>query len=366
MALQKEIKRAKRKGLRVFIGILLVLLAAAGGLAAYDIWGPGLVRYTVSFDSAGGTPVEDIQVKWHRTAELPLTEKKDYTFLGWTLDGSPVTSPVTPDSDMKLTASWEANRYTVTFDSNGGQDPPALTLQTGDALTLPASAGEIPGRRLAGWTDSSGNFVTDGTVLPCEDTTLTAQWELDIEVINGVTYISGILIANKTYQLPSSYAPGGLTAECSAAFKKMQNAAENDGISLWIVSGYRSYSTQESIYWRYVGNDGMKEADTYSARPGHSEHQTGLAMDLNSLDDSFANTPAGRWLEAHGHEYGFIIRYPRGKQDITGYIFEPWHVRYLGVDIATKVYESGLTLEEYLGIDSEYKIASAYEQFGRS
>ena len=366
MAMQNGAKRAKRKGLRIFLAILLTLIAAAGGLAAYDIYGPGLVRYKISFDSAGGTPVEDIEVKWKRSADLPTTEKEDYTFLGWTVNGVPVSSPIEPKADMTLTASWEANRYTVTFDSNGGQDPPAVTLQTGDALKLPSSAGEIPGRKLTGWTDSSGNFVTDGTVLPCRDTTLTAQWELDIEVINGVTYISGILIANKTYQLPSSYAPGGLTDECYSAFRKMQAGAERDGISLFIVSGYRSYSTQESIYWRYVGNDGMKEADTYSARPGHSEHQTGLAMDLNSLDDSFANTPAGRWLEAHGHEYGFIIRYPRGKQDITGYIFEPWHVRYLGVDTATKVYESGLTLEEYLGITSEYQIASAYEQYGRN
>ena len=359
-------RKRKRTGLRIFIGIILTLIFAAGGAALYDIYGPGLVRYNISFDSAGGEPVDDITVKWHRSADLPVTERKDYTFKGWTLNGVPVTSPVSPKADITLTAQWDPNSYTVSFDSNGGQDPPALTLHTGDPLTLPASAGEIPGRRLKGWTDTSGNIVSDRTVLPCEDITLTAQWELDIEVRDGVTYVGGILIANKTYQLPSSYNPGGLTDECYDAFKKMQNAASGDGIDLWIVSGFRSYSTQESIYWRYVGNDGMAEADTYSARPGHSEHQTGLAMDLNSLDDSFANTPAGRWLEKHGHEYGFIIRYPRGKQDITGYIFEPWHVRYLGVDIATKVYESGLTLEEYLGIDSKYKIASAYEQYGRS
>ena len=99
----------------------------------------------------------------------------------------------------------------------------------------------------------------------------------------------------------------------------MKEAAAADGISLSIVSGYRSYSTQESIYWRYVDRRGMEKADTFSARPGHSEHQTGLAMDLNSLDDNFGDTPEGMWLAEHCHEYGFIIRYPKNKQSITGY-----------------------------------------------
>src|SRR5699024_5056985 len=100
--------------------------------------------------------------------------------------------------------------------------------------------------------------------------------------------------------------------------------------------------------------DGAEMADTYSARPGHSEHQTGLAFDLNEISDAFAGTPEAEWLAEHAHEYGFIIRYPADKEDITGYSYEPWHVRYLGKEIAEKVYESGLCLEEYLGIDSVY------------
>lgn len=176
-----------------------------------------------------------------------------------------------------------------------------------------------------------------------------------IETKNGITYVDGILIANKTYSIPKSYAPGGLTKECSSAFSKMKKAAARDGVNLFIVSGYRSYDTQKRIYNNYVAKDGKALADTYSARPGTSEHQTGLAMDLNSLKSSFANTKEGKWLQKNAYKYGFIIRYPKGKQNITGYVYEPWHVRYVGADRAKRIYKSGLCLEEYYGITSKYK-----------
>lgn len=175
-----------------------------------------------------------------------------------------------------------------------------------------------------------------------------------IETVNGVTYVDGVLIANKTYSIPRSYAPGGLTSECNSAFSRMRSAAAKDGVNLYIVSGYRSYDTQKRIYNNYVAKDGKALADTYSARPGTSEHQTGLAMDLNSLSSSFGNTREGKWLEKNCHKYGFIIRYPKGKQNVTGYVYEPWHVRYIGVEKATKIYKSGLCLEEYYGITSRY------------
>jgi LAS superfamily LD-carboxypeptidase LdcB len=122
-----------------------------------------------------------------------------------------------------------------------------------------------------------------------------------------------------------------------------------------MISGFRSYSTQNTLYNKYVARDGKAEADRYSARPGHSEHQTGLAFDLNSLDQSFENTKEGKWLAENCWKYGFIIRYPKGKESVTGYMFEPWHVRYLGKEVAKKVYESGKCLEEYLGITSVYE-----------
>lgn len=175
-----------------------------------------------------------------------------------------------------------------------------------------------------------------------------------IEVVDGVTYVNGILIANKTYSLPEDFNPGGLHPDAKAAFDEMRTAAAAEGITLKIISGYRSYSQQTKTYGNYVARDGKEEADRYSARPGHSEHQTGLAMDINSLQQSFADTAAGKWLAEHCAEYGFIIRYTADKEAETGFMYEPWHIRYLGVEMAKAVTESGLCLEEYLGITSVY------------
>lgn len=172
---------------------------------------------------------------------------------------------------------------------------------------------------------------------------------------DGCTYIDGILIANKTYALPAGYAPGGILPTVMEAWNAMVAAAKKDGISLWIISGYRSYDTQEAIYNRYVNDNGQADADTYSARPGHSEHQTGLAFDINEISYSFGETAAGKWVAENAAQFGFIIRYPQSKQHITGYIYEPWHLRYLGTELAMDVYESGLCLEEYLNIDSAYR-----------
>ena len=183
--------------------------------------------------------------------------------------------------------------------------------------------------------------------------TMTAP-EHRIETIGGITYVDGILIANKTYSLPADYAPGGLLPECQAALDELSAGAAKDGLSIYPISTYRSYEYQAGLYERYAARDGYAEADRYSARPGHSEHQTGLAVDVNSLDYDFAYTPEGIWLAAHCAEYGFILRYPEGGESVTGYRYEPWHIRYLGVGLAGKVTESGLTLEEYLGITSVY------------
>ncbi len=167
------------------------------------------------------------------------------------------------------------------------------------------------------------------------------------------TYIGGILIANKTYALPKDYNPG-LDPTCKAQFDLLSQAAAAEGLNIWLASGFRSYDRQKTIYNNYLNWYGQEKTDTLSARPGHSEHQTGLAIDVNSVTDSFGATPEAAWLAEHAHEFGFIIRYPKGKEHITGYKYEPWHIRYLGVDMATTIYNSGLTLEEYLGITSCY------------
>jgi len=172
---------------------------------------------------------------------------------------------------------------------------------------------------------------------------------------DGITYVDGVLVVNKTYSIPASYNPGNLTPECTTAFYRMVDAAAAEGINLYVLSGFRSYETQAGLYNRYSEADGQDAADRYSARPGHSEHQTGLAIDVNSVLNSFKDTPEGRWLAAHCCQYGFIIRYAEGKEPQTGYIYEPWHVRYLGdVRLATAITESGLSLEEFYGITSTY------------
>lgn len=175
--------------------------------------------------------------------------------------------------------------------------------------------------------------------------------------VSKETYIKGILVVNKTYGLPEDYNEGGgLTEQTKSAFAEMKRAAAAEGIELRIVSGYRSYEYQRELYNSYLRRPGQSQeyVETYSARPGHSEHQTGLAIDVNNASSSFLGTPEQKWLEEHCVEYGFIIRYPEGKEDITGYKYEPWHIRYLGKETARKVYESGLCLEEYLGVTSEY------------
>ena len=169
-----------------------------------------------------------------------------------------------------------------------------------------------------------------------------------------LTYINDILIANKTYPLPSTYNPG-IDPVANAALQEMFAAAKVDGFELFVKSGFRSYQTQKNLYNNYFKRDGAAAADRYSARAGHSEHQTGLAFDINKSNSSFAGSPEANWLAENCYKYGFIIRYPEGKEAITGYIYEPWHIRYLGVETATAVYNSGLCLEEYLGITSTYE-----------
>ncbi|GIN90193.1 D-alanyl-D-alanine carboxypeptidase family protein [Siminovitchia terrae] len=167
------------------------------------------------------------------------------------------------------------------------------------------------------------------------------------------TYIKGVLIVNKKYSLPDSYAPGESTA-ARKAFNVMKNDAKKKGFNLTVFSGYRTYSYQNQLYQHYIARDGKAAADLYSARPGHSEHQTGLSFDIGEVGNEsqwFSETSATKWMANNAHKYGFIVRYPKGKEHITGYKYEPWHLRYLGKDLAANVYNSGLTLEEYLGIN---------------
>lgn len=182
----------------------------------------------------------------------------------------------------------------------------------------------------------------------------------------GVTYVDGVVIANKTYSLPSNFAPNNLVTingyikvvdYVKDAFLSLSSDAKAIGLNIYASSGYRSYSNQKYIYENYVSMDGKENADRYSARAGYSEHQTGLAIDVNTIDMTFDNTSESVWLRENAYKYGFIIRYPKGKEDITGYMYEPWHIRYVGKELSNKLYKDGsyITLEEYYGINSKYE-----------
>ena len=148
-----------------------------------------------------------------------------------------------------------------------------------------------------------------------------------------------------------------LRTEAAQALDRMATDAAAAGIQLSVASAYRSYDTQVATYNGFVARDGQAQADTYSARPGHSEHQTGLAVDLNDggpcqVDVCFADTAAGQWLAANSWQYGFIVRYPNGYDSITGYQYEPWHFRYVGTRVSTAMHNLNIpTLEQFFNLE---------------
>ncbi|MBP5581081.1 MAG: D-alanyl-D-alanine carboxypeptidase family protein [Ruminococcus sp.] len=170
-----------------------------------------------------------------------------------------------------------------------------------------------------------------------------------VDDTEGLTYVNGVLLVNKEYGVPATYAPP-LNSLCYEQFSLLTSAAAKEGLKIYICTGFRSYKDQEKIYEESVKTYGEAMADICTASPGHSEHQTGLCVDCNTADSSFGYTAEAAWLEQHAHEFGFIIRYPLGKEDITGRQYEPWHIRYVGSKIASRIHNSGICLEEYLGV----------------
>src|SRR5574344_142686 len=214
-------------------------------------------------------------------------------------------------------------------------------------------------------------------------TTITTKKEEKDEMVSskgykityqdGAYYIDNYLIANKTYLLSSSFVPSDtytkitsdlngfcqtcINNEAYRAWLEMKADAASLNLNIWIQSGWRSYEYQEELYNRYVSKSGKEAADTYSARGGASEHQTGLAFDLNSVEDSFIDTDEGKWVNNNAYLYGYIIRFPKDKDNETGYKYEPWHIRYVGKELAKKLYNNGswISMENYFGIESKYK-----------
>ena len=173
---------------------------------------------------------------------------------------------------------------------------------------------------------------------------------------------NNLVLVNKFYHLKEDYTPNDLVTlsgqynkgvnnkmrkDAAEALMKMVDAASLENISLYNMSAFRSYNYQVNLYNKYIKRDGQEAADKYSARPGYSEHQTGLCTDLNNVSDSFEGSDEANWLKNNAYKYGFILRFPKGKEDITGYKYEPWHYRYVGEEVAKIIYEDDITLEEY-------------------
>lgn len=182
-----------------------------------------------------------------------------------------------------------------------------------------------------------------------------------------------LVLVNKTYRLAFDFTPSDLRllnvldfydnpattmflrdVAATAAEGLFQAALDEEGLVFWARSAYRSYQSQHSAHTHLVDQMGQEEADRWSARPGHSEHQTGLALDVTSaavggeLTEDFSQTPEGQWLRENAHRFGFILRYPYNREAETGYAYEPWHLRYVGVEAAAVIFENNLILEQYL------------------
>jgi D-alanyl-D-alanine carboxypeptidase len=251
--------------------------------------------------------------------------------------------------------------------TQSGSSTPMETKAPIAATTAPESA---PSKSNAPQpTEVSPTPAATKTANPTTDSTDNSDNDPALSVIAQPESIT--VLVNKQFALPKSYEPADLVypdvlfvfkeklakrkmrKAAATALEGMFAGAEKDHILLAGVSAYRSYATQKDLFNRYVKKDGEKKARTYSAIPGTSEHETGLAIDVSGSDgkcaaeDCFAGTKEALWLDKHASEYGFIIRYPKGKDAITGYTYEPWHLRYVGKDVAGEIVKKGITLEEY-------------------
>lgn len=212
------------------------------------------------------------------------------------------------------------------------------------------------------------NYHINKPDLSMQNVVFTVNLELDIPFYENVRVIANpydrMVLVNKHNQLPSGFKQNNLVnmdrrytvsdgkqylleKEAYEHFVCMANAARKDGVSIRAVSAYRTEDYQRRLYNKKVRATGGRNADNYSARPGFSEHQTGLAVDINSTKTSFENTAVFKWLQNHAHEYGYILRYPKDKKWITGYEYEPWHYRYVGTEAAKIMLQEGSTYEQY-------------------
>lgn len=241
----------------------------------------------------------------------------------------------------------------------------ALALIGGGAWAWTANTGDAAAKNEAAATETPSP-TSDPTAEPTPTPTETAEPEWDIDdpsslqiVVNKQRPFDPIDWVPDDLVYPEVSNPTGemLRTKAATALEKMYAASVEAGVPFTVVSGYRDYALQEQLYNNYVANDGAELADTYSARPGYSEHQTGLTADVSECEGCglgvpFGQTPQGLWIAENGYRYGFIERYPEGQEATTGFTYEPWHLRYVGKKIATEMHKKDIkTLEEYFELD---------------
>lgn len=274
------------------------------------------------------------------TVNVLVGSNPDMTSIASATDNS--NEEVTPQLSGSYSTD-EVGSFDLTFtasDPSGNEAAVDFTLNVIDAADYEQISDSLK--------DEDGNitFMTDNGY----------QGTIDSD---GVVSVEDIIIVSSSTPLPSTYG-SGIDADALNAFTEMRSAAAADNVSIYLMYAFRSYSQQSYRYSNMVRYYGEEAASIYCAEAGCSEHQTGLAFDVNTSNDrasdelasQFVETDAGAWLIENCYKYGFIIRYPEGKEAVTGYAYAPWHIRYVGTDLAEQLYNDGdwITLEEYFGL----------------
>ena len=185
-----------------------------------------------------------------------------------------------------------------------------------------------------------------------EDIEEAKNQNTELILVNKYYYLKNDYIPNNLEKIDLQYSREGmqLVNYAKDAFEELASNAKKENLNIVAMSSYRSYQYQENLYNNYVSKDGKEAADTYSGRPGHSEHQTGLAVDVYNKKETYTNfekTDEFNWMQKNAYKYGFILRFPKDKENETGYQYESWHYRYVGKDIAKEIHNKKITLEEY-------------------
>ena len=338
-----------------------VALLVLAGIVALVMWVVSL------FGGRDNTASATTTTTTTTTTATTTTSTESATASSTISGGAPTQSTTTTTTTEEATATTTTTAKPTTTTTSTTATKPTTTSKP-----EPWEAAQSVDYYVSAFADRYAALHAKSPKLSPEDVVLKVNMNLDRPFYTDPIAIrnpsSLAVLCNKYYYLSKSYVPSDLvnvatehtrngaklSKVANDAFAAMCDAAEKDGIELRITTAYRSYGLQSTLYNNYVAQDGKTKADTYSARPGYSEHQTGLAMDLGGKTPSggwslnyFEASPAFDWMQKHAVEYGFILRYPKDKVDITGYQYEPWHYRYVGKEVARAIVDEGLCYEEY-------------------